>query len=73
MTTGNSQPPHGPGHDGQDGGQEGGDWEDEFGFGDRQFVVEDLTDDPEPPLPPAVTGAPPAPQEPGASGQPRAQ
>ncbi|MFB4426880.1 hypothetical protein C5F59_038050 [Streptomyces sp. QL37] len=56
MTTRNSEPSPGPGNN----GGEGADWEDEFGFDDRQFVVEDLTDTPEP-LPPAVTGAPPAP------------
>ncbi|WP_405659733.1 hypothetical protein OG379_05080 [Streptomyces sp. NBC_01166] len=57
MTTRNSEPSPDP----QNNGGEGADWEDEFGFDDRQFVVEDLTDGPELPLPPAVTGAPPAP------------
>ncbi|MFJ8078532.1 hypothetical protein ACIQ7Q_32540 [Streptomyces sp. NPDC096176] len=70
MATENSRPPHGTGNDGQG----GSDWEDEFGLDDRQFVVEDLTDEPAPELPPAVTGAPPAlPPEPGTQGQPRAQ
>ncbi|MGW0823751.1 hypothetical protein [Streptomyces sp. NPDC002845] len=56
MTTQNSEPSPSPENEG--GG--GADWEDEFGFDERQFVVEDLTDGPEPPLPPAVTGVPPA-------------
>ncbi|MGW1180498.1 hypothetical protein ACWD7Y_00390 [Streptomyces drozdowiczii] len=69
MTTWNSKPSPVP----EDNGNEGADWEDEFGFDDRQFVVEDLADGPAP-LPPAVTGAPPAPapsDEP--SGEPDAQ
>nr|WP_161500191.1 hypothetical protein [Streptomyces sp. QL37] len=50
MTTRNSEPSPGPGNN----GGEGADWEDEFGFDDRQFVVEDLTDTPEPPGEPSA-------------------
>ncbi|MFE4218651.1 hypothetical protein [Streptomyces sp. NPDC056844] len=57
MTTRNSE----PSPDSEYNGGAAADWEDEFGFDDRQFVVEDLTDGSELPLPPAVTGAPPAP------------
>ncbi|MER6392823.1 hypothetical protein ACFXEL_24575 [Streptomyces sp. NPDC059382] len=73
MATEHPQPPHTPGLDASgDPGIE--DWEDEFGFDDRQFVVEDLADEPDAELPPAVTGAPPTPSaEPGTQGQPHAQ
>jgi hypothetical protein len=70
MTIRDSEPSSNPEND----GSEEADWKDEFGFEDRQFVVEDFTDGPELPLPPAVTGAPPAPApttEP--PGQPSAQ
>ncbi|WP_406207782.1 hypothetical protein OG331_43615 [Streptomyces sp. NBC_01017] len=73
MATERHTPPYGPGPDGT-GGSGSDDWEDEFGFDDRHFVVEDLIDEPDLELPPAVTSAPPAqPPDAGAQGQPRAQ
>ncbi|MEQ6026009.1 hypothetical protein SOM70_25910 [Streptomyces salinarius] len=56
MTTRNSEPSPDP----ENNEDEAANWEDEFGFDDRQFVVEDLADGPDM-LPPAVTGPPPAP------------
>ncbi|WP_329139456.1 hypothetical protein [Streptomyces sp. NBC_00670] len=53
----NGEPVPDPQND-EGGGME---WEDEFGFSERQFVVEDPLDGSELPLPPAVTSAPPAP------------
>ncbi|WP_369269328.1 hypothetical protein AB5J55_04085 [Streptomyces sp. R11] len=73
MATEHHKPAYGPGPDGA-GGSGSEDWEDEFGLDDRHFVVEDLIDEPDLDLPPAVTSAPPAqPPDPGAQGQPRAQ
>ncbi|WP_328429595.1 hypothetical protein [Streptomyces sp. NBC_00443] len=73
MATEHHESAHGTGPDGT-GGSASEDWEDEFGFDDRHFVVEDLIDEPDRELPPAVTSAPPAqPPDADAQGQPRAQ
>jgi hypothetical protein len=41
------------------------DWPDDFGLEERQFAVEDVNENADAPLPPAVAGPPPAPAQEG--------